>query len=68
MKNFNRNKRSVISNLEEVIPLLQIALVEIININKETQFDYVTDPNISNLMDRIVLLTKGLDKVVYQKN
>ena len=68
MKNFNRNKRSVISNLEEVIPLLQIALVEIININKETQFDYVTDTNISNLMDRIVLLTKGLDKVVYQKN
>ena len=67
MKNFNRNKRSVISNLEEVIPLLQIALVEIININKETQFDYVTDTNISNLMDRIVLLTKGLDKVVYQK-
>lgn len=59
-------KKLILKDLQEGYNSLRSALVDLKIENAESQFDYVTSPELSNLFDNIERTTKELDKIIYQ--
>lgn len=61
-------KQAVINKLWKAVTLLSESHSSIIKLNKEgKQFDYVTDPALSDIVNRISSVSKMIDNYVYQK-
>lgn len=60
-------KELILKDLEGSYNSLRSALVDLKIENTESQFDYVTSPELSNIFDNIARVTKELGKIIYQE-
>ncbi len=62
-------KQSVSNKLWKGTKLLNDAVISINKLNENgKQFDYVSDPKLSDVTDRINKLSNNIDWIVYQKS
>lgn len=62
-------KQAVINKLWKGLRILDEARLSVIKLNKNGhQFDYVSDPRLSDAIDRINQVANNLDWIVYPKN
>jgi hypothetical protein len=65
-KKYNR-KQAAINKLWSSLRLMDAARLSVLKLNeKGKQFDYVSDPRLSDVIDRINKVSKALDAIVYQ--
>jgi hypothetical protein len=59
-------KEEVIENLTDAKGIFAIALLQLKELNKDTQFDYCTSSELSGLADDLILYAKELERIIYQ--
>jgi hypothetical protein len=64
-----KRKEATIKKLWTALKLLDNARLSVIKQNENgKQFDYVSDPKLSDVIDRINKVTNNLDWIIYQKS
>ena len=61
------NQEVIVKNIEEATNLLHDALIRLKEENLDGQFDYCNSSKLANRFDELELLTKNMDKIIYQK-
>jgi hypothetical protein len=61
-------KQAVINKLWKGLRLIDDARLSVLKLNENGhQFDYVSDPKLSDVIDRLNKVSNNLDWIVYQK-
>lgn len=60
-------REMILRDLQNSYNSLSSALVDLQIENNESQFDYCTSSELSNLFDNVENMVKKIDKIIYQK-
>jgi hypothetical protein len=61
-------KEEIIENLTDARGTLAIALLQLKELNNDTQFDYCTSSELSGIADDLIVYVRALGKIIYQKD
>lgn len=63
----NDKQKEILNNLDKINDLLSKTYTILYQENKESRFDYCTNPGLANKIDTAERILKLMDKIVYQK-